>query len=62
MASVVFSDAVFSGNPVKLELNQSKVAAGRFICDDPRDVPSYLFGVAKYIISAYHKGYLFKPL
>lgn len=54
MALAVFSDAAFPGNTVMLQLNQSKMAAGRFICDDPRDLPSYLFCVAKYIISAYH--------
>lgn len=62
MASAVFSDVAFFGNWVVLELNQSKMAAGRFICDDPHDVPSYLFCVAKNVISADHNGHLFKPL
>lgn len=54
MASAAFSHGAFSGNTVMLELNQSKMAAGRLICDDPCDVLSYLFCVAKNIISAYH--------
>lgn len=54
-----FQTQLFLGTLVKLELNQSKMAAGRFIYDDPCDVPSFVLCVAKHIISAYHLGNLF---
>lgn len=45
-ASPVFSDAsFFSGNTAILELNQNKMAAGRFLCDDAHDVPFCLISI-----------------